>query len=65
VWVVNRWGRAETHALQSATHIRYTGTVGWNRHTHVKQANGQQRAYVGTALQQTNRHYGGRKTGLI
>ena len=64
MWVAYRWGRAETHALQSATHIRYTGTVGWHRHTHAKQANGQQRAYVGTALQQTNRNNGGREIGL-
>jgi hypothetical protein len=41
-----------------------TGTLVWNRHTHVKQANGQQRAYVGTALQQINRNNGSRKIGL-
>ena len=50
--------RAETNALQSATHICFARTLFWNRHTHVKQANGQQRANFGTELQQTNRHHG-------
>jgi hypothetical protein len=37
---------------------------GDNLALHVKQANRQQRANVGTALQQTNRHNGSRKIGL-
>jgi hypothetical protein len=53
------------YPLKSATHIRYTGTVVWHRHTHVKQANVQQRANVRTALQQINRNNGGRETWLI
>ena len=56
--------KAKTNSFLTKVHKRYTGTVSWNRHTHVKQANWQQRAYVGTALQQTNRDKDCRKIGL-
>ena len=42
---------------QPDANLSYTGTVVWYIHTHVKQANGQYRANVGTALQQINRNY--------
>jgi hypothetical protein len=56
--------KAETNALVSSTQIRYTLTVRYKKITHAKQANGQQRAYIRTALQQPNHHYDCRKIGL-